>query len=374
MSFYTYHEFRLAQRAMSASLRETMSSLSSRANIGPYHASYEYSYSDFKGDARKLLREHFDGLYYTASWGDRCVMFKLPAALFDVSRVRPFEVAAEFERDKLSGLTATRRGSSVILTLGFRSNTRRDWLEPQGQFEEMMPLREELMEGDDRALYIAWLAQAEAGKVSAESTPPIPPGMGELTTAHRTLAAALNIKQDVLEAVAACAPQPELPELGATLEEIISELPVRKCRALLRRVVCEDPSLVRAGLRAMAFDRIRAQGAPDQVEALSRHDLEQERQRARERLDDQRERERLARIEERAEWKWTHAIERILASTPRYKEPIRSLKELRDLAEARGTLDEFYERLEPIIEARRTSATFMSRMKDAGLLLGGDDT
>lgn len=71
-----------------------------------------------------------------------------------------------------------------------------------------MSIRNELMDGDLRALYIVWLAaQRQLGSYDEEenydvNAPPIPPAFGALTSAQQALADLLQTLQKLLNAVA----------------------------------------------------------------------------------------------------------------------------------------------------------------------------
>jgi hypothetical protein len=85
---------------------------------------------------------------------------------------------------------------------------------------ELIPIRDELMEGDLRALYIVWLAgQSMLGDYGEEedeedeededededyeiSVPPVPPAFGELTAAHQALAELFQVPEELLLAAA----------------------------------------------------------------------------------------------------------------------------------------------------------------------------
>jgi hypothetical protein len=57
-----------------------------------------------------------------------------------------------------------------------------------GLLPALAPLRAELMCGDFRAAYLAWLLALQSGEVNEDATePPLPPGLSSLTAAQRAM-------------------------------------------------------------------------------------------------------------------------------------------------------------------------------------------
>ena len=71
----------------------------------------------------------------------------------------------------------------------------------------LAPLRTELLEGDFRVAYLAWLLALQAGDVAEDATePPMPPGLAALTAAQQAVVEFLRLDQDLLTAAAAASP------------------------------------------------------------------------------------------------------------------------------------------------------------------------
>ena len=65
-----------------------------------------------------------------------------------------------------------------------------EWAEGEGRLASLVPLRAELMQGDRRCLYLAWLLGVQRGELDNESLePPIPTGLGELSATLQSFAA-----------------------------------------------------------------------------------------------------------------------------------------------------------------------------------------
>lgn len=71
----------------------------------------------------------------------------------------------------------------------------------------LAPLRTELLEGDFRVAYLAWLLALQAGDIAEDAMePPMPPGLADLTGAQQALVEFLRLDHDLLNAAAAASP------------------------------------------------------------------------------------------------------------------------------------------------------------------------
>jgi hypothetical protein len=73
----------------------------------------------------------------------------------------------------------------------------------QGWMGRLAPLRDELLRGDLRALYLGWLAGVSAGEVEDDAVEPeVPPGLSQLSGAQQALVEFLEIDPDLVAAAA----------------------------------------------------------------------------------------------------------------------------------------------------------------------------
>lgn len=123
---------------------------------------------DFRGDPRTLLAKYFDAFLYIANWRTRRLMIRLPARLLDLNTAQRYCVA--------DVAAAWRDGDHVILDLVSEDDSG-DWEDDgEGWLASIIPARMELGSGDLRALYLAWLLCAQAGKLKDEAVePPVCP-------------------------------------------------------------------------------------------------------------------------------------------------------------------------------------------------------
>ena len=76
---YQYYEFLAVDRPLKADQLDALRALSTRAEITSTTFVNTYHWGDFRGDPRALMEGYFDAFLYTANWGTRRLMVRLPA-------------------------------------------------------------------------------------------------------------------------------------------------------------------------------------------------------------------------------------------------------------------------------------------------------
>src|SRR5262249_4396430 len=220
MSEYQYYEFLALDRPLSADDMAYVRTLSRRVEPTPTQAVFTYSFGDFRGDPLKLRAKHYDVMLYLANWGSKQLAFRFPKTAIDQQAMEPYYYGVE-------EIELTTVGQHIILNIAFQEEGG-EWVEGEGQLASLAPLREDILRGDLRALYLAWLASAAgwAGKDveraeeeewdEAEERdemngdeliePPVPPGLGQLTAPLRAFMEFFDIDQDLVGAAAAASP------------------------------------------------------------------------------------------------------------------------------------------------------------------------
>jgi hypothetical protein len=133
----------------------------------------------------------------------------------------------------------------LILNLETREEEGYGWIEGEGLLDPLIPLREAILRGDLRALYLFWLRCAEerAGWVDAEEEnekrdpliePPVPPGLGQLDSALRAFAEFFEIDQDLI--AAATEGSPDLAAAAEPVDQWVKLLPADERDTFLLRV------------------------------------------------------------------------------------------------------------------------------------------
>lgn len=200
MSEYQRYEFMTIDRPLTHAQLEEVNTLSSHIEASSTHALIEYHWGDFKHDPIKVLREFFDGFLYWANWGSPELAFRFPHGIL------PADLIADYDFDDF--VTFTQHKDYDILDMHFREMEGPDeWIEYE--LGSLIPIRDELMEGDLRALYLAWLAsqcmmfgyEEDQEEEDYEIlVPPVPPDFGKLTAAQQALAELLQVPEELLAA------------------------------------------------------------------------------------------------------------------------------------------------------------------------------
>lgn len=212
MSEYQYYEFQAIDRPLTKEQMAELRAITSRATITPSRLVNVYHFGDFKGDPLTLMERYFDAFLYVANWGSHRLMLRLPKSLFAVETVKRYTDA--------DTLSAAVRGDSLILDFSSEDEDGGEWVddeEAEGWLPALLPLRSDLVAGDLRALYLAWLAGAAAGFLDDAIEPLVPPGLGDLSASLKALAEFLRVDDDL---VAVAAERSAAPPAAPAPEEI----------------------------------------------------------------------------------------------------------------------------------------------------------
>ena len=155
MSEYQYYEFQALDRPLTAQEQRAVSRLSSRVDPHPRRAIFVYNYSDFSGNPLEILAKYYDAMFYITNWGSVQLAFRLPARLVNLDQLKQYEFSYE---DKINCYAS---GEHVIVNIERHDDSGSiDWVDGEDYLDSLLPLRDELMLGDYRLLYLAWLEAA----------------------------------------------------------------------------------------------------------------------------------------------------------------------------------------------------------------------
>lgn len=386
MSEYQYYQFQVLDRPLSERQQQELRAISTRAEITSTSFINTYNWGDLKAEPLNLMKKYFDAHVYVANWGTHCLMLKLPRDLFDVDLVKPYCT------DYTLSVHTHRRDVIVC----FQSNDDGgyygdEWDSGEGWLASLLPIREDLMMGDYRSLYLGWLCGLYDG--SDEPEPPLPPGMKQLSGHLKMLADFLYLDDCLLEAATAHdagspAPAPSQREIS----QWAARLPAPQKDELIAQLLTgeQHPSLLVSPLRRQ-FQKEwkevhRASAAPalpprtagkifEAAEVLAEKERRREEAReARERVEREQkeaaERKRfLAQLAPRQGKVWSD-VESLLKTTNQqnYDEAVERLKDLRDLAttSSSGDVKSWERRIDEFRRAFFRKPALMRRFDKAG--------
>ncbi|RJF97654.1 hypothetical protein [Noviherbaspirillum saxi] len=199
MSEYQYYEFVAIDRPLTRNEMAELRSRSSRATITATSFVNEYNWGDLKADPADWMRSYFDAFVYTANWCSCRLSLRLPHEAFDEAELKRF--ATQY------ALMIDNSGAHWIISWSLDEGQDYDRFgmeTGQGWMGRLMPLRDELLRGDLRPLYLGWLAGVSAGEVTNNAVEPdVPPGMAQLSAAQQALVEFLEIDPDLMVAATA---------------------------------------------------------------------------------------------------------------------------------------------------------------------------
>lgn len=353
MSEYQFFEFAALDEPLSDEGMDYATSVTGRAEITSWRWKNVYNWGDFRGSVGKMM-QFYDAHVYVANWGTFRFMLALPKDCFDADGVVPYLQEYALDLSDCDG--------RYVLTWWRDAEGGGEWIDGEGILDGLIPVREELLRGDFRSLYLGWLADAGRWDYEAEGAegfgdelePPVPPGLGALTAAQRELSEQLAVDTDFLEAAA----ELDVPDIdiNSLLRQTLERMTVADAREYLLRVAQGQGNRVMAELNWEATRHAPVGAGPrrrlrELAQAAGRHRAERERREAEAREQERREREakrrvRLAAMLARADEIWQEVdslAERKTASA--YDQ---ASKQLHDLAAAYALADrtpQFQERL-----------------------------
>ena len=242
MSEYQYVYFAAVDRALDDKQLAYMERQSTRAEVTPWQFEVEYHYSDFRGNATEMLRRGYDVHLQYANYGVRKLMFRLPLGLpLNQPRFKAFELKYCIEWKKDS------RGKGGALSISPESDGG-DYDEDYFDFDRLVAalpkIRESLIAGDLRPLYLGWLACVD-NEDAIE--PPVPGGLNKLTKELNELSAFYALSDDVVAAAALSAPALlKQPAKQESVEPWLQQRSAEELRDLMRRVIDGEGTSVQA--------------------------------------------------------------------------------------------------------------------------------
>ncbi|MEG4577749.1 hypothetical protein QUA56_34565 [Microcoleus sp. N3A4] len=386
MSEYQYYEFQSVDRRLTQSEQEALSQLSSRAQISSSRAIFVYSYGDLPGQEKQLLIKYFDAMFYIANWGSLQLMFRFPKGLIDIELMQKYCVEDIVEVSEINNF--------VILEISINEEEGFDgWIEGEGNLSSLIGLRQEILQGDYRLLYLAWLKgityldelddedederddddeNDDANDDREGLEPPVPPNFGKLSSWLQAFIDIFEVDEHLLKAaISASVTKDSIPE--SSIKEAIKKLERSEVDTFLLRLLKEESNLsIELGKKLSEIIEVRQEENPGKrtisqllasakkEEKKEEYRIEQEAKAAR-----IRELEALAK-RETAAWEDIDAL--IQKGTSKsYDEVVPLLLKLRDLADYQKQQIKFLTRLQQLHNKYSSRSGLKRRLLKANL-------
>ena len=199
MSEYQYYEFAAIDQPLTRADMRKLRAVSTRAEITPTGFANHYEWGDLKADPADWMRRYFDAFVYTANWCSCRLALRVPLKTFTKSEMKSFTTPHTFRAE------VSDKHWIIDWSLDESEDYDRFGVEDgHGWMRRLVPLRDELLRGDLRPMYLGWLAAAAEGELGDGALEPeVPPGLAKLSPPQQALVEFLETDPDMLAAAAA---------------------------------------------------------------------------------------------------------------------------------------------------------------------------
>lgn len=382
MSEYQYYEFAALDRPLTRTEMAKLRAISSRAVITPAGFTNHYEWGDLKADPADWMQRYFDAFVHSANWCSCCLSLRLPKATFRKAELQPFANRS----------TLSIQSSDAHWILSWTLDESEDYdrfAEDDGSswMRRLVPLRDELLRGDLRPLYLGWLAGAGTLRDDALE-PEVPPGLTDLSPAQQALAEFLEVDPDLLHAArAASTASPDKDDDARRLDLWLSTWQGDEMKAVLKRIALGQGQEAERQVKSRYAAWLKAQRPSSSAASIRRRVAElrelagsaaavrREREakvRAKQEASRRRQREvhlRRLMAEPDTHWKTadSHAARGVASG---YEQTVHMLVDLAEGYALVSSREAFDRKLRRFLDPHARRAALLRRLADAGLLAG----
>lgn len=255
MSEYQFYDFAAVDAPISDEGLRYARQCSRTAIVSNVRWQNTYNYDDFRGSVATLLK-YYDAHYYIANWGLARLMLAFPSGTLSGTAIQPYlQKSNRYE----ATLAFKEKDGRCIVSWERNEEGGWGWTHGDGVLDHLIGIREELTFGDHRALFLGWLSSFNPeewleGKIGKLLTPPIPPGLSQLSPAQLTLLEQFPVDPDALGVATELSPTNTIQRIP--LEVAFEQLSVSEMQALLRRVAEGGGSSVRTELKRLTLPQM----------------------------------------------------------------------------------------------------------------------
>jgi len=372
VSEYQYYEWQTVDRLLTETEQTAVGKLSSHIEVSSSRAVVTYSYGDFKHDPRNVLARFFDAHLYLANWGSRRLLFRFPPGLVSRDAIEPYCVSDRITFATVSGFE--------VLSMDLSEAEGGDWIEGKGSLSGLLVLRNDLIQGDCRALYLAWLKAMSVQdgyqpreRKSGESKPPVPAGLKQLSPALKFFVKQFDVPVCLVEAAAEHSAELVEP-IETDFRPLVAQLTRDECDGFLcrfargdtaagaelkRRLLSLVPRPTAAPEERLTFDELMKRAEAIEADRKERRKQETRRKHEAEMKD----------LAGRESDIWRQVVERVDTKQSKgYDDAVLLLKKLAQLAEFQSSQGDFRQRLNDLCDRYKRLSGFRSRIQKAKLV------
>jgi hypothetical protein len=306
-------------------------------------------------------------------------MFRLPRSAVD-----PEVLSAYMEGDHNRVTVA---GDYVVVNMESQEEGGGEWIDGEGMLEPFLPLREQLLAGDLRVLYLAWLGSVTDDYFDQEENesvlePPVPPGLGSLNEPLEAFAEFMRVDPDLLTAAARNSDKLAASALDEkALSAWLAGRPAGERDGWLLHLLLDEGAQMRRQVlgefyrdRRPAEERKKERRSLAQLLELAEGEEEKRKAADARRREAERKRKEEARARQldalrgQEERLWQEVESEVKTTKPAgYARAVEVLTDLRDLAGRTGQQGDFERQLAELAGRHANKQAFQRRLREAGL-------
>lgn len=371
MSEYQYYGWQALDRPLNERELAEVAQLSSHMDqVSSTRASVTYQWGDFKHRPEQILLKYFDVFIYDSNFGYRRVIFRIPKKLLDPKSIEPY-----IDDENISLET---HGAVHILELSCNEDYELEYINSDRTLDRLAVLREQIIQGDYRALYLAWLKsmfhKEEAPDNNEIEEPPVPSGLNQLDSGLLALIEFFGIDAHLVAAAADSASQIEsTPQTDLTAA--IPKLTRAEIESHLADIIRGEAGAISALKKHLAqmnnqTPAQKSKPARTLAELFELREKIEKQEKLKARKDAERKRiQKLEKLSQRQEETWAQVAALCQEKRAKtYDEAVQLLGDLRELGEHTNQENYFQQRFAAILEQYSKSAAFKDRLRRAGLI------
>lgn len=375
MSQYQYYEFKTIDKSLSKQDKDEIGTWSSRTYPTNTGAIFNYSYGSFPRDEFSVVEKYFDAMFNISNWGTTRLIFKFPKDLFEADRIKQYVIE--------DGVQIIEKPDCFLLCLEYSEEEGgRDWVEGEGWLSSLISLRDDILNGDYRALYLIWLKNAiEAADGDyrcvdkSDLEPPVPSQLDRLNGALQDLVEIFEISKYYLAAAIENLADEKMEDpldLKAGIDKLSED---EKRDFLLRLIENEELLSLKLKKRVEALSAYKATATSgknrrsigeiaERIKEIKKEaKLQRQKQKEEERL------KRLTELESHEAEHW-RTVDFLVSqkNAKGYVEAVALLKKLKELAVHKNRYDDYRIKVEAIKKEYSRLSGFTRRIFDANLI------
>ncbi len=379
MSEYQHYEFLAIDEPLNREQMDYLRQFSTRAEITSNRFCDECHWGRFKGNEAEWMARFFDAHVCVSNLGVMTLMLRVPVSALQGLNFGQYECPHIFEV----------KTAGEYWVLSWSLPDRGEWgdtMEAEGEswMSRLIPIRDEILRGDFRSLYLGWLVAVAAGEFEDEVREPSPPpGLATLSAAQHALMEFLELGDDWLIAASQGRANEQLHAAARSVMPWLGRVSVSQKDDWLNRILTGDARQVESQLRAAfyAWQRkqqpgqdinrtVRTVGALRNLFDTGKSDANQQQSLAREEALKAQQAQREAYLRSMAALtgrKWLQIDELIQQGSGCYDQAVQILVDLSEAYKLCLDVDEFTLRLAKLADTYKRRSALLRCLKEAGL-------